>query len=295
MSASTGWNSYSPPSDQRIEPGSSHLVTLMCRPITASTGVTLTVMVATPLLVIDDLHASVEDTEILKGITLTINGGETHAIMGPNGSGKSTLANVLLGHPSYVVTKGTITYKGEDITEAAPEVRGQAGMFLGFQYPEEIPGVSVVNFLRTALSNRTGTEYTVLELRLKVMEAMSDLGMEASFADRYLNEGFSGGERKRNEILQMTILEPDFAVLDETDSGLDIDALKIVAEGVQRLRNESRGFLIITHYQRMLEYITPDIVHVLIDGHIVETGGPALADRIEETGYDDFRVKATHG
>jgi Fe-S cluster assembly ATP-binding protein len=231
----------------------------------------------------------VDGTEILKGVTLTINAGEAHAIMGPNGSGKSTLANVLLGHPSYTITEGTITYKGEDITNAAPEVRGQAGMFLGFQYPEEIPGVSVVNFLRTALSNRTGTEYTVLELRLKVMEAMRELGMEASFADRYLNEGFSGGERKRNEILQMAVLEPDLAVLDETDSGLDIDALKIVAEGVERLRNDERGFLIITHYQRMLDYITPDVVHIFIDGRIVESGGAALADVIEETGYDEYR------
>jgi Fe-S cluster assembly ATP-binding protein len=248
-------------------------------------------MVETPLLVIDNLHASVEGTEILKGVTLTINAGETHAIMGPNGSGKSTLANVLLGHPSYEVTHGTITYKGEDFTNAAPEVRGQAGMFLGFQYPEEIPGVSVVNFLRAALSNRTGTDYTVLELRLKVMEAMRELGMEASFADRYLNEGFSGGERKRNEILQMTVLEPEFAVLDETDSGLDIDALKIVAEGVERLRNEVRGFLIITHYQRMLDYISPDVVHVFLDGRIVESGDASLADTIEESGYDSYRSR----
>ena len=174
-------------------------------------------------------------------------------------------------------------------------MRGQAGMFLGFQYPEEIPGVSVVNFLRSALSNRTGTEYTVLELRLKVMEAMRDLGMEASFADRYLNEGFSGGERKRNEILQMTVLEPDFAVLDETDSGLDIDALKIVAEGVERLRDDTRGFLIITHYQRMLDYITPDVVHVFLDGRIVESGDATLADTIEEDGYDSYRTEAAAG
>ena len=250
-------------------------------------------MVETPLLVIDNLHASVEGTEILKGVTLTINAGETHAIMGPNGSGKSTLANVLLGHPFYEVTKGTITYKGEDFTNAAPEVRGQAGMFLGFQYPEEIPGVSVVNFLRAALSNRTGTDYTVLELRLKVMEAMRELGMEASFADRYLNEGFSGGERKRNEILQMTVLEPEFAVLDETDSGLDIDALKIVAEGVERLRDKDRGFLIITHYQRMLDYISPDVVHVFLDGRIVESGDASLADTIEESGYDSYRSRAS--
>ena len=252
-------------------------------------------MVETPLLVIDDLHASVEGTEILKGVTLTINAGETHAIMGPNGSGKSTLANVLLGHPSYLVTDGTITYKGEDITAAAPEVRGQAGMFLGFQYPEEIPGVSVVNFLRAALSNRTGTDYTVLELRLKVMEAMRELGMEASFADRYLNEGFSGGERKRNEILQMTVLEPEFAVLDETDSGLDIDALKIVANGVERMRDDTRGFLIITHYQRMLDYITPDVVHVFLDGRIVASGDAALADTIEEDGYDVYRAESVSG
>jgi len=249
-------------------------------------------MLENPLIVIDNLHASVEDTEILKGVSLTVNRGEIHAIMGPNGSGKSTLANVLLGHPSYQITDGSITYKGEDITQWAPEKRGQAGMFLGFQYPEEIPGVSVVNFLRTALSNRTGTDYTVLELRLKVMEAMQELEMDSSFANRYLNEGFSGGERKRNEILQMAILEPEFAVLDETDSGLDIDALRIVAEGVKRLRTDERGFLIITHYQRMLEYITPDIVHVFLDGQIVESGDASLADTIEDAGYDTYRAHA---
>ena len=250
------------------------------------------VMLENPLIVIENLHASVEDTKILNGVNLTVNRGETHAIMGPNGSGKSTLANVLLGHPSYKITEGSITYKGEDITEWAPEKRGRAGMFLGFQYPEEIPGVSVVNFLRTALSNRTGTDYTVLELRLKVMEAMQDLDMDASFANRYLNEGFSGGERKRNEILQMAILEPEFAVLDETDSGLDIDALRIVAEGVERLRGDERGFLIITHYQRMLDYITPDFVHVFLDGAIVESGDASLADTIEEAGYDAYRADA---
>ncbi|MGI9529301.1 MAG: Fe-S cluster assembly ATPase SufC, partial [Acidimicrobiia bacterium] len=225
-----------------------------------------------PLLVIDDLHASVEDTEILKGVSLTINPGETHAIMGPNGSGKSTLAYVLMGHPGYEVSGGTITYKGEDITEDAPEARAQAGMFLGFQYPEEIPGVSVVNFLRTALSNKSDTDYTVLELRLKVADAMTELGMDPSFADRYLNEGFSGGERKRNEILQMAVLEPEFAVLDETDSGLDIDALKIVAEGVERLRTDERGFLIITHYQRMLDYITPDEYTAMLSDRSIPHG-----------------------
>lgn len=250
------------------------------------------VMLETPLIVIDNLHASVEDTEILKGVNLTVNRGETHAIMGPNGSGKSTLANVLLGHPSYTVTEGSIIYKGEDITAWAPEKRGQAGMFLGFQYPEEIPGVSIVNFLRTALSNHTGTDYTVLELRLKVMEAMEELDMDPSFATRYLNEGFSGGERKRNEILQMAVLQPDFAVLDETDSGLDIDALRIVAEGIKRLRTDDRGFLIITHYQRMLDYITPDVVHVFMDGKIVESGDASLADTIEDAGYDTYREHA---
>ena len=246
----------------------------------------------TDLLVVDDLHAAVEGTEILKGVNLTVAPGETHAIMGPNGSGKSTLANVLLGHPGYLVTSGTVTYKGEDITKLTPEKRGQAGMFLGFQYPQEIPGVSVVNFLRTALSNRTGTDLTVLELRLKVMDALKDLEMDPAFADRYLNEGFSGGERKRNEILQMAVLEPDLAILDETDSGLDIDALKIVAEGIDRLRNDERGIVIITHYQRMLDYITPDIVHVMLDGRIIETGGAELADAIEQTGYDQYRSEA---
>jgi len=244
------------------------------------------------LLVVDDLHAAVEGTEILKGVNLTVAPGETHAIMGPNGSGKSTLANVLLGHPGYLVTSGTVTYKGEDITKLTPEKRGQAGMFLGFQYPQEIPGVSVVNFLRTALSNRTGTDLTVLEIRLKVMDALKDLEMDPAFADRYLNEGFSGGERKRNEILQMAVLEPDLAILDETDSGLDIDALKIVAEGVDRLRNDERGIVIITHYQRMLDYITPDTVHVMLDGRIIETGGAELADAIEKSGYDQYRSEA---
>ena len=252
-------------------------------------------MLQTPLLQITALHVSVDGTEILKGVNLTIGHGETHAIMGPNGSGKSTLAYVLMGHPAYEITQGTVRYKGEDIVDMAPEARGQAGMFLGFQYPEEIPGVSVVNFLRTALSNREGTDYTVLELRLKVADAMTDLGMDASFADRYLNEGFSGGERKRNEVLQMAVLEPDLAVLDETDSGLDIDALRIVAEGVERLRNDNRGFLIITHYQRMLDYITPDFVHVFVDGRIAKSGDASLADSIETAGYDAYRVEATAG
>ena len=245
-----------------------------------------------PLLLIDDLHVSAAGTDIIRGVSLEVRRGEIHALMGPNGSGKSTLANVLLGHPGYVVTSGRILFKGEDITKLTPDKRGRAGMFLGFQYPQEIPGVSVVNFLRTALSNRTGVDYTVLELRLRVMDAMRELDMDPSFADRYLNEGFSGGERKRNEVLQMAVLEPELAILDETDSGLDIDALRTVGEGVLRLADGERGFLIITHYQRMLEYVTPDAVHVLIDGRIVATGGAELAEEIEIAGYDAYRVTA---
>ena len=245
-------------------------------------------MAAQPLLVIEDLHASVEGTEILKGVSLTIPYGEVHALMGPNGSGKSTLANVLLGHPAYEVT-GRILFKGEDVAGWGPDERGRAGMFLAFQYPEEIPGVSVVNLLRAALSNRTGVDYTVLELRLRVADAMRDLGMDPSFADRYLNQGFSGGERKRSEVLQLAVLRPDLAILDETDSGLDIDALRTVAEGVQRVAGPERGFLVITHYQRLLDYLTPHVVHIFVDGRVVASGGPDLARRIEDEGYEAFR------
>ena len=244
---------------------------------------------AGPLLSIASLHVSVQDTGIIKGLDLEVDRGEIHALMGPNGSGKSTLALVLMGHPAYRVTEGTIRFDGEDIAAWTANERGRAGMFLGFQYPEEIPGVSVVNFLRAALTNRTGTVYTVLELRLKVMDAMRSLGMDPSFADRYLNEGFSGGERKRNEILQMTVLEPVLAVLDETDSGLDIDALKTVAEGVARMASDQRGFLVITHYQRLLEYLEPSHVHVFVDGRIVASGGADLARRVEADGYESFR------
>jgi Fe-S cluster assembly ATP-binding protein len=246
----------------------------------------------TPLLQIQGLHAEAEGSPILKGVDLTVDRGEIHALMGPNGSGKSTLANVLAGHPDYRVTAGRILFEGEDVTEAAPDDRARKGMFLAFQYPEEIPGVSVTQFLRQALSNRTGIDYTVLELRLKVMEAMSALGMESSFADRYLNEGFSGGERKRNEVLQMAVLEPVLAVMDETDSGLDIDALRTVAEGVNRLVSDDRGFLIITHYQRLLDYITPHHVHVFMDGRVLVSGGPELAKKLEAEGYDAFRQPA---
>jgi Fe-S cluster assembly ATP-binding protein len=244
---------------------------------------------AAPLLQIKNLHASAGDIEILQGVDLTVDRGEIHALMGPNGSGKSTLASVLMGHPDYEITEGEILFDGEDITEAAADARANMGLFLAFQYPEEIPGVSVIQFLRQALSNRTGTDYTVLELRLKVMEAMASLGMESSFADRYLNEGFSGGERKRNEVLQMAVLEPLLAVMDETDSGLDIDALKTVAEGVNTLVSPDRGFLIITHYQRLLDYVTPDHVHIFMDGRILSSGGSELAAQLEAEGYDGFR------
>jgi Fe-S cluster assembly ATP-binding protein len=246
----------------------------------------------TELLRIENLHASADGVEILKGVDLVVERGEVHALMGPNGSGKSTLANVLMGHPSYEVTDGRIVFDGEDVTEAAPDARANAGMFLAFQYPEEIPGVSVVQFLRQALSNKTGVDYTVLELRLKVMEAMAELGMDASFADRYLNEGFSGGERKRNEVLQMAVLEPSLAILDETDSGLDIDALRTVAEGVGTLVSPERGFLVITHYQRLLEYVRPDVVHVFMDGRVLQSGGIELSERLEAEGYEAFRAPA---
>ncbi len=242
-----------------------------------------------PLLQIDGLHVSVEGVEILRGVDLTVPRGEIHALMGPNGSGKSTLANVLMGHAAYEITAGRIYFKGEDITELAPNDRATRGMFLAFQYPEEIPGVSVVQFLRAALSNRTGIDYTILELRLQVMDAMRELGMDDRLADRYLNEGFSGGERKRNEVLQLAVLKPELAIMDETDSGLDIDALRTVAEGVERMTGPERGFLIITHYQRLLDHITPDRVHVFVDGRIVASGGPELGLQLEEDGYESFR------
>ncbi|GBE22911.1 vegetative protein 296 [bacterium BMS3Bbin01] len=245
-----------------------------------------------PLLQIENLHAAIGDTEILKGVDLTVDRGEIHALMGPNGSGKSTLANVLMGNTVYTVTEGCILFKGEDITELAPDKRALLGMFLAFQYPEEIPGVTLVNFLRTALSNRMGIDYTVLEMRLKLTDTMRELSMDVSFADRYLNEGFSGGERKRNELLQMTLLEPELAIMDETDSGLDIDALRVVAQGASRLATPERGFLIITHYQRLLDYITPHFVHIFSDGRVITSGGPELAQLLEEEGYEGFVSEA---
>ncbi|MSO86076.1 MAG: Fe-S cluster assembly ATPase SufC [Acidimicrobiia bacterium] len=253
---------------------------------------------AIPLFEIRDLHArpagGSEASEILQGIDLTVLPGEVHAIMGPNGSGKSTLASTLMASPEYEVTGGTVLFKGDDITEWDTEIRGKAGMFLAFQYPQQVQGVSVLNFLRQALSARKGIDLSMLELRLSIMEWMARLDMDPSFADRFLNEGFSGGEKKRNEILQMAILEPEIAILDETDSGLDIDALKVVAQGVQEVRRDrpDLGVVAITHYQRLLDHLEPDVVHILVDGRIVESGGMELAERLEHDGYEAWRVTA---
>jgi Fe-S cluster assembly ATP-binding protein len=244
----------------------------------------------TPLFQIEDLHVHPAGpdggAEILRGVDLTIGAGEIHALMGPNGSGKSTLASTLLGSPEYEVTAGRIRFKGDDVTDWGPDVRGKAGMFLAFQYPQEIQGVSVLNFLRQALSARKGIDLSMLELRLAIMEWMSRLDMDPSFADRYLNEGFSGGEKKRNEILQMALLEPRLAILDETDSGLDIDALRTVAAGINRLRRPDNAIVLVTHYQRLLGHVEPDRVHVLVRGRIVKSGGRALALELEARGYD---------
>jgi len=242
---------------------------------------------------IDDLHAKpIEgDTQILRGLSLTVDDGEIHAIMGPNGSGKSTLASTLLASPEYEVTEGRLFLRGDDITDWPTDIRAKAGMFLGFQYPQEIPGVSVIQFLRQALSARKGLDLSVLELRLATMDWMRRLGMDSSFVDRYLNEGFSGGEKKRNEIMQMAILEPELAILDETDSGLDIDALRIVAKGIREVKADrpALGIVLITHYQRLLNELLPDHVHILIDGRIVASGGMELAEKLEADGYESFR------
>ena len=244
-----------------------------------------------PLFEVEDLHVAVEGSEILRGVDLVVGAGEIHALMGPNGSGKSTLANTLLGNPDYQVTGGRIRFKGEDITDWPTDVRGKAGIFLAFQYPEEIAGVPVIQFLRQALSARKGVDLSVVELYVSITEWMKRLDMDPSFKDRYLNEGFSGGEKKRNEILQMAILEPELAILDETDSGLDIDALRIVARGVKEVRSirPDLGVLLITHYQRILDELTPDAVHLLIDGRVAESGGPELARRLEQEGYEAWR------
>jgi Fe-S cluster assembly ATP-binding protein len=249
---------------------------------------------AVPALRIDDLHVSVDGREILKGLSLAVPPGALHVLMGPNGSGKSTLANTLLGNPAYQVTRGHIFLEGEDITELSIDERAARGLFLGFQHPEEIPGVSVFNFLRQAMARRKGIDdFSVLEVRMQLLAWTKRLGMDDRFQERYLNEGFSGGEKKRNEVLQMAMLEPDVAILDETDSGLDIDALRDVAAGIGEVRKDrpQLGILLITHYQRILDHLVPDVVHVLVDGRVVATGGPEIASTVERAGFESFRER----
>ena len=240
-------------------------------------------------LEIKDLHVRIEDREILHGVNLNVAKGETHALMGPNGSGKSTLANTIMGNPNYEVTEGQILFNGEDLTEADPDERARAGLFLAFQYPATIPGVSVANFLRMAVNARREENIKVKEFGQVLGKNMELLKIDRAFTSRYLNEGFSGGEKKRAEILQLAMLAPDFAVLDETDSGLDIDALRIVSDGVNAMRGDERGFLIITHYTRILSYVKPEFVHIMLDGRIVREGGSELADELEEKGYEFVR------
>jgi Fe-S cluster assembly ATP-binding protein len=241
-------------------------------------------------LEIRNLHVRTEEREILRGVDLTIAKGEIHALMGPNGSGKSTLANTIMGHPAYEVTEGTIRFGGEDVTEAAPDERAKAGLFLAFQYPVAIPGVSVANFLRMAINAKRDEPINVKDFRVRLQHAVDLLDVDRAFTSRSLNDGFSGGEKKRAEILQMAMLEPEVAVLDETDSGLDIDALRTVAEGVTKLQAEQGlGALIITHYQRILHYIRPQFVHVMMDGRIVMEGAEELVERLEREGYDPIR------
>ena len=245
--------------------------------------------VAVATLDIRGLRASVEGKDILKGIDLTVRQGETHALMGPNGSGKSTLANVLMGRPGYKVTAGEVLFDGEDVLSLTADKRAQRGLFLAFQYPTEVPGVSVVNFLRTAYKAVKGEEISALAFRKHMKEKMDLLGIEDSMVNRYVNQGFSGGEKKKNEILQLAVLEPEIAILDETDSGLDIDSLKAVATGIDKLIGPDLGVLLITHYQRILNYIAPDHVHVMMGGRIVKSGGPELAHELEEKGYEGIR------
>jgi Fe-S cluster assembly ATP-binding protein len=244
------------------------------------------------LLKIENLKASIEGQEILKGINLTVNSGEIHALMGPNGSGKSTLAYVLMGHPKYKVTGGKILYKGENILELTPDERAKKGLFLAFQYPVPIPGVTVTNFLRSAIKSVLGKDMPAREFLNLLKENMKLLSIEEGFNSRYINDGFSGGEKKRHEVLQLAMLKPEMAVLDETDSGLDIDALKVVSGGVNKLMNPKLGILIITHYQRILNYIQPHFVHVLVDGQIALSGDRKLAHELEEKGYDWLEKKA---
>jgi len=239
-----------------------------------------------PLLDIDNIHVEVEGKEIVRGITLKIFPGETHAIMGPNGSGKSSLANALMGHPTYQITRGKASLGGQDMLELTADKRSRAGLFLAFQYPMAIPGVTVANFLRAAIKARRGPEADMSDFRKLFKKEMDALSIDHSFATRYLNDGFSGGEKKRVEILQMAMLQPTVALLDETDSGLDIDALKTVSEGINHFQSDSTGILMVTHYQRLLNYVKPQHVHVMINGQLVKSGGPELALKLEERGYD---------
>lgn len=243
------------------------------------------------LLNIKDLKTKVEDNEILKGLSLTINTGEIHVIMGPNGAGKSTLANSIMGNPKYEVTAGSIYFEGEDITGEMVDERARRGIFMSFQSPLEIPGITVENFLRTAKTTITGQQQKALAFRKLLKQKMDSLGMDASYATRYLNDGFSGGEKKKNEILQMAILEPKLAILDETDSGLDVDAVKIVSEGVSEFFNENIAILVITHHNKILNNLEPDFVHILVDGKIVESGGPELAREIESNGFSKYKFE----
>ena len=248
-----------------------------------------------PLLEIDDLQISVGDLPIVKGLSLTIEAGEVHAMMGPNGSGKSTLANTLMGHPRYSVTGGDVRFCGDSILALRPDERSRLGLFLAMQYPTDVPGVSMINFLRRAMSARRGEEIPVKEYRKELNAVLGRLQMDESFVRRYVNDGFSGGEKKRAETLQLGLLNPDLAIMDETDSGLDIDALRIVAQGINEFRNESNGILMITHYQRLLDYVRPDYVHVLADGQIVESGDFSLAERLEAEGYDPILERVAEG
>ncbi|HEX5848382.1 MAG TPA: Fe-S cluster assembly ATPase SufC [Rubrobacter sp.] len=241
------------------------------------------------MLKIENLRVEIDGQEIVKGLDLEVGEGEIHAIMGPNGSGKSTLANVLMGHPRYEVTGGSITFRGEDVFELEPDERAKLGMFLAFQYPSEVPGVSVANFLRTAVNSVREEELSPMDMYRLIQEKMKIMQMDPKFAERYLNEGFSGGEKKRNEILQMLMLEPKLAIMDETDSGLDIDALQVVSKGVNELRGPEFSAIIITHYQRILRYIEPDRVHVMLEGRIVTSGGKDLANELEDKGYEWVR------
>ncbi|KHD84958.1 Fe-S cluster assembly ATPase SufC [Heyndrickxia ginsengihumi] len=239
-------------------------------------------------LVIKDLHVEIEGKEILKGVNLEISSGEFHAIMGPNGTGKSTLSSAIMGHPKYVVTQGSITLDGKNVLEMEVDERAKAGLFLAMQYPSEISGVTNADFLRSAINSRReeGNEIPLMKFIRELDKKMEFLEMDTNMAQRYLNEGFSGGEKKRNEILQLMMIQPKFAILDEIDSGLDIDALKIVAKGINEMRSSEFGCLIITHYQRLLNYITPDYVHIMMQGRVVKSGGPELASRLEAEGYD---------